>query len=168
MTEQPVTIVQFTDTHFSASPDERLLGVDTARTFAEVAKLARERSGTPLMYLLTGDLSQDETAQSYARLAECLKDFKAPVYYLPGNHDLRQAMMKAFNESGAPLRDDKRILISNWQIILLDTLVEGKIPGRLSEAELRRLDVQLSEHPQRHSLIAMHHPPVAVGCQWMD
>ena len=144
------------------------MGVDTADTFGEVSKLAHARSGVPDLYLLTGDLSQDESESSYERLSEQIKDFQAPAYFLPGNHDARDAMSKAFLRSGAPLKPDRRVVVGDWQLILLDTQVEGEIGGALSQQELERLDAQLSEHGDKFALVALHHHPLPIDCWWID
>ena len=41
---------------------------------------------------ITGDLAQEETAQTYQRTNELLADFPRPVYVLPGNHDIPELM----------------------------------------------------------------------------
>jgi Icc protein len=165
---QALTVVQFTDTHFFGTPKGRLLGVDTAQSFAEVSKLAHGRHGTPDFYLLTGDLSQDETPDSYARFAGAIEHFKAPAYFLPGNHDARPAMEKAFAAAGAPIQSDRDFVKGAWQFILLDTQVPKQIGGSLAQSELERLERCLSAHPGKHTVIAMHHNPVPVGAAWID
>jgi Icc protein len=164
---QVLTVVQFTDTHFFESTDGRLMGVDTASTFAQVAKLAGEQSGKPDFYLLTGDLSQDETEGSYTRFAQAVKHFEAPAYFLPGNHDARALMERAFARS-APFSNDSSFTKANWHVVLLDTQVPGEVGGRLSEEELTRLDDELSAHPDKHVLVTMHHHPLLVGASWLD
>jgi 3',5'-cyclic-AMP phosphodiesterase len=162
-------VLQFTDTHFFGTPDGRLMGVDTNHTFRQVLKLAHEEHGSPDFYLLTGDLSQDESQLSYERFAEAAaQNMKAPAYYLPGNHDARPLMEAAFESHGVPFSHDTSFVAGNWQIILLDTQVEGEVGGRLSAAELKRLDEALSAHPDKHTLVTLHHHPLPVGSNWID
>lgn len=163
-----LTVVQFTDAHFFGSPQGRLLGVDTAQSFAEVSRLAHERHGTPDFYLLTGDLSQDETADSYARFAAAIKDFQAPAYFLPGNHDTRGGMEQAFAGSGAPIEMDRNFVKGAWHFILLDTQIPGQIGGRLAGGEMKRLEQCLAAQPDKHTVVAMHHNPVPIGAAWID
>lgn len=165
---QPLRVVQFTDTHFFEAPTGRLMGVDTAATFGEVKALAQQQRGTPDFYLLTGDLSQDETEGSYRRFSEALEDLQAPAFYLPGNHDRRAAMHKAFSESKAPIKRDRVFPLSNWVVVLLDTLVENEVHGHLEEAELTHLQDSLSQHKDKHALVCMHHHPLPMGAQWLD
>lgn len=165
---RPLRVLQFTDTHFFGTLDGRLMGVDTASTFKQVVKLAHEQHGAPDFYLLTGDLSQDETEQSYQRFAESAKELLGPAYYLPGNHDIRPLMEKAFAAHGMPFHADTDFVCGDWQIVLLDTQVQGEVHGHLSEVELHRLDAALSKHPDKHALVALHHHPVPIGSNWID
>lgn len=163
---KPLRVLQFTDTHFFETGDGRLMGVDTSTTFRQVINLAHEKHGTPDFYLLTGDLSQDETSGSYDRFAEAVKHLKAPAYYLPGNHDARPLMDKAFQTR--PFRAETNFVFGDWHIVLLDTQVEGEVHGNLSSSELQRLDKVLSQHGDKHTLVTLHHHPVSVGSEWID
>lgn len=165
---KPLRVLQFTDTHFYGTPDGRLMGVDTFETFRQVFMLAHEKHGAPDLYLLTGDLSQDESQLSYERFAEAAHGMQAPAYYLPGNHDARPLMQAAFDGHGVPFRSDTSFTAGDWHVILLDTQVEGEVGGHLSRHELKRLDGELSKHRDRHALVALHHHPLPVGSEWID
>jgi Icc protein len=165
---QPLRVLQLTDTHFFGTADGRLMGVDTALTFRQVLTLAHEKRGTPDFYLLTGDLSQDETQDSYRRFAEAVRDMDAPAYYLPGNHDERPLMRAAFEAHGTPFNHDTTFTHGNWHIVMLDTQVEGEVGGHLSDGELKRLDDALSKHSAKHTMVALHHHPLPVGSDWID
>lgn len=162
-----VVIVQFTDTHFFGSDEGRLLGVDTRQSFQQVLSLSLSKTGVPDFYLLTGDLSQDESPESYERLAKCLKDLEAPAYFLPGNHDMRKAMYDCFAKS-TNLKPDRHFISGNWQIILLDSVVTGEVGGHLCDDELHRLAQRLDAHQDKFALVTLHHHPVPIGCSWID
>lgn len=165
---KPLRVLQFTDTHFFGPEDGRLMGVDTCSTFRQVLKLAHEQHGKPDFYLLTGDLSQDETEQSYQRFARESTAFRAPAYYLPGNHDARPLMERAFGAHGSPFEHETSFVCGDWNVVLLDTQVPGEVHGHLPEAELNRLERQLSAHPDKHALVTLHHHPIEVGSSWID
>jgi Icc protein len=165
---QPLRVLQFTDTHFFGSTEGRLMGVDTSVTFRQVLELAHDQQGTPDFYLLTGDLSQDETLESYERFAEATSGLRAPAYFLPGNHDARPLMQQAFTSHGSPFKSDMSFVRGDWHIILLDSQVEGEVHGRISADELNRLESALSKHPNMHTLVSLHHHPVPVGSPWID
>ncbi len=165
---RPLRVLQFTDTHFFGSAEGRLMGVDTSLTFRQVMVAAHEEQGSPDFYLLTGDLSQDETEGSYRRFAEAAQELNSPTYYLPGNHDVRPMMQTAFDLHGRPFRSDTSFVCGDWKVILLDTQVEGQVGGHLRASELARLDAELSAHPELHTLVTLHHHPLPVGSDWID
>lgn len=168
MERLPLRIIQFTDTHFFKNEDGRLLGVDTSKSFAEVFQVARELRGTPDLYLFTGDLSQDETEESYRRLSMSVGKAGAPCYMLPGNHDRRDEARRGLSDGPADFRFDKVVVRDPWIIILLDSLVENEVGGHLPPAELDLLENTLKAHPKHHALVCMHHHPVPVGADWID
>ncbi len=60
--------------------------------------LAEDGKDVDLIFL-TGDLSQDETHQSYEKITEQLSQLNAPVYWIPGNHDNVTHMETVFNQA---------------------------------------------------------------------
>jgi Icc protein len=161
-------VLQFTDTHFFKDSNHKLLGVDTAASFADVYKKAMSQHGKPDFYLLTGDLSQDETESSYGRLSEAMAQAGAPCYFLPGNHDRRHEMASGLLHDKSPFKADRRIQQGNWEVILLDSLVEGEVGGHLADSQLDFLEKSLSEKAAPHALVCLHHHPVAMGARWLD
>lgn len=161
-------VLQFTDTHFFKDSNHKLLGVDTAASFADVYKKAMAQHGKPDFYLMTGDLSQDETELSYGRLSEVMAEAAAPAYFLPGNHDRRAEMRRGLLHDKSPFRADRRVIEGNWEIIMLDSLVEGEVGGHLSDSELEFLEKSLNEKAAAHTLVCLHHHPVPMGARWLD
>lgn len=82
-----VYVVQISDLHLFAKPHHRLLGVDTEASFLQVQKAIAALDPLPDLLLLTGDLSQDGSAASYARLRAHLQTLPIDTYWLAGNHD---------------------------------------------------------------------------------
>lgn len=159
-------VVQITDTHLYADTSKRLLGINTHDSFMAVIDSIREQPWQANLLLLTGDLSQDESVPAYQRLAQKITTLKAPTYWLPGNHDSFQDMLAHL--TGPTLHHDKNIIKDNWQIILLNSQIPGKVPGLLAHTELQFLKMCLMRYPLHHALICFHHPAVAVGCGWLD
>lgn len=151
-------LIQITDTHLHADPLARSrTGVPFARLEAVIAAVRAER---PDAVIVTGDISQDETPASYAAAARLFETLPCPWYWLPGNHD-RLDLMAAERE----LVD--AVDLGAWHMLLLNTRVPGKPHGALGAEKLAALAAWL-EGNRRPVLIAMHHPPVAVGAAWMD
>jgi Icc protein len=163
---EPVVLVQFTDTHIFADPDEKFDGIDTAETFKRVIEHTRTQDWTPHMGLVTGDLVHDPVIEAYERFHELIDKLQIPVCCLPGNHDDPVLMQKYFN-TGA-ISDTKIITAGNWLILLLDSWMPGTHSGHLQNDELVWLDNMLKTQSQRHVLVCLHHHPVSVDSPWMD
>jgi len=54
------------------------------------------------------------------------------------------------------------------RLIALDTVIAGEPGGDLTESQLRWLEEQLGEFPERPALVLLHHPPFATGIAHMD
>lgn len=161
-----IFLLQLTDTHIQARPDETFDGVDTAKTLEQVIAHARKVHWPPDAVLVTGDLVHDPAPAAYMRLSAILKTLARPVFCIPGNHDdpeLMHGIMGPENISMA-----KAILFNHWIIAMLDTFLPGTHAGCLSVTELGFLDQALTEHRDKHALICLHHPPVSIGSPWMD
>ncbi|MBI5461588.1 MAG: 3',5'-cyclic-AMP phosphodiesterase [Gammaproteobacteria bacterium] len=158
--------IQITDTHLSDRADGTLRGLNTADALAAVVTHVRECESRIDGVLATGDLSHDGGTPSYRRFVQLLAPLNAPVYCLPGNHDALGLCACALK--GPRVQSGGRRLAGNWQAIFLDSAVPGAVHGHLRPAELARLDNALSEHPERHALICLHHQPVPIGSAWLD
>lgn len=162
---EQINLVQLTDTHISAGPDELLAGVNTTDTLLHVIS-AVNRHGNLDLALLTGDLANDPSVEVYEKLAAILHGVELPVFCLAGNHDdpaLMQDLLNRGNVSTANF-----LTGGTWSIILLNTHKPGTDGGCLSAAELSRLDVALERSRGKHVLVCLHHHPVSIRSPWMD
>ena len=159
-------ILQFTDLHLVAEAEQPVWGIDTCRSFLAVAEDARARYPGAALVLLTGDLVHQPDAGAYRWLAERLQGLPWPVYRIPGNHDDAQIMAQIL--TGGNISPRTEILRGGWQIVLLDSNAPAEHGGRLSRAELQRLDAALGRRPEHPALICLHHHPVPIGSAWMD
>ncbi len=158
-------LLQITDPHIFSSPHDRLLGVDTRDSLRQVIQRVNVERQPLDAALLTGDIVHDEGNEGYAAVRHILEQLPAPVYCLPGNHDERTKM--ALLDRGNS-HTTKQVLLGDWQIILLDSVLENEEAGFLSDDELNFLQQALEAHPDRHALIGLHHHPVPIGSAWMD
>lgn len=207
-----ISILQLTDLHILANPEDTLLGINTEHYFhaclehafagnppqppfskgggravpSAVSKgeggifpssVFKEESGlfTPPfgkgglggdLILLTGDLAQDPSLESYRRILASLEAYQMQCICLPGNHDDYGLMQQVFNTDRINCR--KKVLLDNWQVISLNSQIPGEPGGRLSIEELDFLQNCLSENPDRHALIAIHHHCWESNSPWMD
>ncbi|MFK0569707.1 3',5'-cyclic-AMP phosphodiesterase [Endozoicomonas sp.] len=163
MSTARIRVLQITDPHLFADASATLMGINTSATLdAVLAKVHSDFQAIECL-LVTGDLTQDDSEASYRHLTEKLSTLKAPGYWLCGNHD-QPGLMTAVNPSAMK----KQVLLGKWQILLLNTRVDGEVFGYLSDSELALLDSYLAQEPDKHCLLALHHHPAPINSQWMD
>lgn len=161
-----VELVQVTDTHLGSRPGGTLLGMDTDSALQTVlARVRRDHPGAHAL-LATGDLADNGSPAAYERLGSYLDAVTARHFWLPGNHDLRPSMVAVAGEQRLP----GELRAGNWQVLLLDSQLPGRVGGELGAAELARLEEALARAAaeQLYTLVCLHHQPVPVGCAWLD
>ena len=120
--------------------------------------------------LVTGDVSEDGSPDSYDFARAQLERFALPIYVVPGNHDARKPMQKAFSGLNIMPVDgliDWADTVDDTRIIGLDTLVEGQGGGRLRLESLDHLERELSGS-DGPVIVMLHHPPFRTGIDFMD
>lgn len=157
-------LLQISDLHLRADPAGFLRGAITLATL-EACLAAAAIDGPYDAVLVTGDIVQDEP-EGYAHLRRLLGSFPAPVVCLPGNHDLVDVLCATF--STPPFTTLKDLQLGHWRIVPLDSTEADRDSGRLSALELSRLEYTLAQHPDAPTLVALHHPPIALGSRWLD
>ena len=162
----PLRIAQLTDLHLFADPSKTLMGLETAKSFQAMITHLQQLEHQPDMLLLTGDLSQDESVESYRYLANSLGALGIPTYWIPGNHDNLPTMERILSQQ--PIFLNKSVQLGNWHFILLCSHVPGRVDGQVSPMSLKWLEKQLNLAGDRHIAIVIHHPPFAIGSEWMD
>ncbi len=161
-----VRILQISDTHLFANPEKMLLGVSTAHSFSAVVDAIQHNEQAFDVVLATGDLSQDHTAESYRHFANQVKTLNKPVHWLPGNHDDQASMKPELLAAG--IRPEMQLVGDHWQVIMLDSQVCGTPHGWLSHIQLTQLEQALSQYPEKHTLICLHHHTYPIGSIWLD
>ncbi len=153
-------LLQLSDCHLSAEPHKAYRGQSADRNLARFAEAVRAFSPDQLM--LTGDLSEDGSSESYRRLIDWAQQFELPVAWLPGNHDDRSVMQPIMDHAG--FEPGPILELHGWQLVLLDSAWPGRPDGELDAARLKplaRLD------PDQPIAVFVHHHPVPVSV-WID
>lgn len=166
---RPLRLVQCSDMHLFADPATKLLGLNTQQSFQNVVELIQQQQPHIDLLLTTGDVAQQSTPQTYQRFLKTMQPLttapiKAPHFCIPGNHDLDESYVDGLNMNPLPCE----VIIGNWCCILLNSTVDHEIAGSLSNSTLDYLQQALERQRNRHVLIALHHNPIAVGCEWLD
>ncbi|PKO35530.1 MAG: phosphodiesterase [Betaproteobacteria bacterium HGW-Betaproteobacteria-7] len=159
-------IVQLSDLHLR--PGRLYSGIDPWAAWG----LALDRLATLVpaadLLLLTGDLADDGHPDTYRQLAESLLASRFQFAVLPGNHDHRAELRAAF--AGQPWSHPElacqRVDCGEFTLLLIDSMIPGEEGGVFAEGQLAWLDSRCPG--DRRVLLAMHHPPLAVGIAGMD
>ena len=156
-------LVQVTDTHLTGTSDGELLGMNTARSARAVIDAAKH-SGNIDGFLITGDIASDEQPTAYVQLEEMLGQ-DTPSLWLPGNHDDIRSHLEQLEPH---LR--RRLRTPNWDVVMLETQVQGEVGGALNASELAALEVAIDEAvaENKYLLVATHHPLRSMGSAWLD
>ena len=164
-TPSTLQLVQITDTHLNGPEEGHLLGMKTLHSMHCVLDIVRQERPHIDAVLVTGDLSQDGSVRSYEHLHEALDSFPCPVFWFEGNHDEPHSMQQVA-EGTEHLH---RVIRSpHWQIILLNSRVDGAVFGHLAQDQLELLARCLQERPDLHTLVSCHHHPLPMGSRWID
>jgi len=159
-------IWQFSDTHLFADETAKLYAVNCDDSLQRVIAEALSEGGCADICLFSGDLVHDESEHGYRRLLTYIERLSLPTYCMPGNHDDFYVMQRTLSTRNVSC--DEHILIRQWLIILVDTTVDGSNAGHLSGLEYERINNLLQQYPDKHVLLAMHHPPLPTNMAWLD
>ena len=168
-TQQDVfRIVQITDPHLFKDTNGELLGINTQASFSQVLSEIQQQQYDYDLVLATGNLVQDNSDEGYLRFRQEVKALNNKmVFWIPGNHDFQPKMFEILKEDSVSAK--KHILLGDkWQILLLDSQVQGVPHGQLEAEELDWLKLKLQEYPERYSLVVLHHHLLSTGSAWLD
>jgi len=158
-----LTLAHVTDPHLLADPGGTLLDWPTRPSFEAV--LAHVRTMAPDVLLLTGDLAQDGQPATYRTVEDLVAPLAVPCLALPGNHDDPAVMQEVLT---GPVDATTTVAsMGGWNLVLLNSHVPEASHGHLTEEALQTLDETLTRLTGP-TLVAIHHPPVPVGADWLD
>jgi Icc protein len=160
----PLKFIQITDTHLYKDAKSKLLGISTQETLKQVLAHVIKYQSDIQCVVLTGDLTQDRTIESYQYLRDSLKNLPYPSYWLCGNHDDLNIMSQVATKQQL----SSYVNIGKWNLLLLDSQSIGHTYGNLRGDQLDFLQSSLAENQSSPTLIALHHPPVNVSNEWLN
>ncbi len=161
-------ILQITDCHLFLSNNESMMGFNNNKNFFDVIHTIKNDhvQDTDLIFL-TGDLSQDETIESYEHIASQLKNVDIPIYWIPGNHDNQANMAEVFSKY--PHFVNKKCLeLKHWVFVFLNTQKIGSASGFLDQDEMNFLGDTIVRNKDKKIAVVMHHHPTPFNTPLID
>lgn len=159
-------LIQITDCHLGPLSDPSLLGLNTDQSLADVMELIAKEQSNYDAVVCTGDVASDAHTECYGRFVETIRRYtRAPLGWLPGNHDSAATMAQY---EGDDVPESRVMMVGEWMLVLLDSAVPGFVHGHLAQSELEFLDQTLASNSHRPTMIMLHHQPVPVGSRWID
>lgn len=158
-------IAQISDCHLFADLSKR--GYNDIDPYHSLQQVIKKVSSSDVnLIAITGDITNDYSAKSYAHLDALLQQFCTgiPVVMIPGNHDDAELMRLQFPSQWCV---DKVIELDQyWNLYGLNSQSTGA-KGYVSDAQLELMHQNIATDPNKHWLVAVHHHPIE--CQgWMD
>ncbi len=125
----------------------------------------------PDLVLITGDLVDEGHSAEYEALRAILAGLPIPYLVIPGNHDDRENLRKAFSDhTYLPREGPLHYCVDDYpvRIIGLDSTVPGLHHGHIDTAGLQWLADTLARDTTKPTLVMLHHPPFVSGIGYMD
>jgi 3',5'-cyclic AMP phosphodiesterase CpdA len=165
MAREQTILVQLSDQHMGAVD----MGGDPVRTLEEAVRAVELLPLRSDAVLLSGDLTDNGAHAEYEAVREIVGRLGVPIHVLPGNHDERAAMRRVFGLPGSGAEPISYAAdIGDLRLVVLDGTRPGSEAGELDDARLQELDAQLAAAPDRATVLATHHPPVAIKARAWD
>jgi len=162
---KPLLLAQLSDLHIGAEWE----GLDPAPRLQRVVEALLSLPNQVDAVIITGDVAADGRPADYALARELLDPLPMPVHALPGNHDDRAELRRAFRlpgEGAEPINYTAEV--GSLKVVAFDSTGPGQDFAELSPGQLGWLDRALGEEPERPTLLAMHHSPLATGIEEWD
>lgn len=166
-------IAQISDSHICAQGVPAYRIVETNMLAERAVAAVNGLDPQPDFILITGDLVDNGKAEEYELARRIMDDLRAPYAVIPGNHDSSAALKTCYSDCAWAQQTDGDSLqfvlrIGDVRILGLNSAVDGKHYGLLSDTELDWLEDELERDRSVPTLVALHHPPILTGMHGMD
>jgi Icc protein len=155
-----ITILQLSDIHLFSTKDQVYNDSNPYTNLKKVIDhLIKDKVNFDFL-VLSGDLSNDFTTQSYDLLKSEVDRLQKKYYIIPGNHDDLRVMSVIFNIGNKKDSFDYSIKKDDWSFYFLDSTVPPSIHGEILDSQLEALKTFLANNSNLNIVIFMHHHPL--------
>jgi len=160
-------IVQLSDLHITVQGKKACNNAPTNDNLVSCVEHINQLNPPADITVVTGDITNEGSLEEAHQAAKILSKLNCPFYIVPGNHDHRESLHSAFNDTNCPSAMDEFIqyAIEDYEvrIIGIDSVQQGKSGGKFSKKRAKWLGECLSEDHDKPTIVFMHHPPVKCG-----
>lgn len=161
-----LTFVHITDTHLLDNAKDTFHNLNTKKSLEMVLTHCKTYYPDIDFMLLTGDISQSGSEESYNLFKSLIYPCNSPIYCVPGNHDAPKLLQNIV--PSCPDNSINIIKLGKFSLILINSWVEDKHHGIINQHCLQQLEEHLKNNKDQFNIIAIHHPPVLINSKWLD
>ena len=158
-------IIQITDLHITRDIEFEKNNCKPYYTLKQTLDLISSKHNTDLNLVITGDLSGDDSSESYNHIRNLLKTYSFNVSLLPGNHDNPDFMKSICDDQisfGIPSLTKNGYIFFNF-----NTQVDGEVGGHIKKSQIDVFDNELNGQ-LNNIILFTHHPIVEIESKWID
>ena len=160
-------IIQITDLHITKDIENIKNDCKPYQTLSNTLKHIEKRHPSVEDVVITGDLSNDFTIESYMNIKDLLKKYHFAFYILPGNHDKLEHILAICDEQISTNSID--LSLFKTLVYNFDTHVPGKTSGHLKKIQIDKLEQKILTCKDIDKVIIFtHHPITEIGSDWID
>jgi Icc protein len=176
-------ILHLSDTHLDRTDSPNADGVNAHQSLRQMLGDLEAVRDIDVV-VISGDIAGDRSKEAYHAARELIGEFarsrNVPMIYSTGNEDERRAFGEVLGSghldaTGHDRADgvisssgDEIAAVSHaggFRFVTLDSLVPGKGYGLISQTQLDWLREVLSEASPKGTVLAFHHPPIALDVE---
>lgn len=160
-------LLHLSDLHLCSSPNAIIYGVNPYENLLKAIEKTQAIKDNIDFCVITGDISNDGSQESYEFADEVLSAFPFPVYVMRGNHDSPLLITRHYPK----MKYSPRFSVKGIDFIVLDTVAiaedgTNRSRGVISKQELLRFKEWIEEGDNR-KIVLMHHPSFLTD-SWLD
>ena len=153
------SFIQISDSHID--DEKNVWGADSQKNLKSIVKSILSRNYNAL--IISGDSTHNGTMSSYSLFKEIIKPISSNFAILPGNHDNKLNLSSSFSEHYLT-----KLIISDWEIISIDSVQDNKTSGFIRKDELELLTEKILSSTKKFIVLCLHHPPISMESNWDD
>lgn len=165
--EFSLLIAQLSDLHVTQPGDP--IGGGNRERLEEALDTILDFGRKPDLIVVTGDIAEQGDIESYRMFIDVMTQATLPWTATFGNHDRNEAFFASLAEApDCGFRAGRVHIFEDWALVLADTSAAPHHGGSFDEVRAAQLARDLASTVHLSTLLAIHHPPIAIGLDWID